>query len=392
MMRPKLPSRFLPPLLFLTSALQLTDNQVLPLLLKGLGERVWPHVGDDVAYLLVGYPLGAAIGPLLIASRFPHLRGRPVILAALLTLGAAAALFACEPPFAVALGLRTLAGAASGVLSYTLLIEAIAAGHLAVTMMTAGFLFAYVAGIPVGAKVEAWLGPGHLFGSLAAIALVLAVIGSMILRPPTPTPRKTPKPFRAFLVHGAHLNGLLTSILVGAALAGPVALFPSALQEAGRAQLTQDEVGTLYFIAGLGPLAALPMASVFLRTFGRRRVAIAGALALGPLLLLMPWSSEGFSTGGALLFLALLVETLRRTALQGHLGSLPAEEDRARYLSLRNVCVQVSIAGGIAVATLMSRVVGLQASCGIAATLAAVSALLVPEHPNGDSRGSERPA
>ncbi|MAG58739.1 MAG: hypothetical protein CMJ83_20815 [Planctomycetes bacterium] len=372
----------LPIFLFLTSALQLTDNQVLPLLVKGLGERdEWPEIGESGALdLMAAYALGAAAGPLLVTRLFPHFRGRIAIVTGLALLAFAQVGFSMVPPFAVAMGWRALAGAASGILSYALLIEAVAAGNRAVTLMTSGFLLAYVAGIPTGAKLEASVGLSTFYVGFGAVSLFLAVTAAFVV------PRGTAKPpdtstrsFASFFRERRFALGLLTSVVIGAALVGPVALFPTALQDPDGAALSQDSVGNLYYLAGLGPLLALSLAPRLLHRFGRRRVAVVGAAALAVPLLLMPLGAAAPWSGAALLIAALLIETLRRTALQGHLGTLPNDDDRPRYLALRNVCVQVSIAIGILAAQRVSNVGGLAAACGVAAVLALLAAATVPQ-------------
>ena len=62
--------------LFITAALQLTDNQVLVLVQDVLSEQYWKGQGFDAAWLFVAYPIGAAIGPLSITRLAPSFRGR----------------------------------------------------------------------------------------------------------------------------------------------------------------------------------------------------------------------------------------------------------------------------------------------------------------------------
>jgi len=371
--------------LFITAALQLTDNQVLVLVQDVLSEQYWKGQGFDAAWLFVAYPIGAAIGPLSITRLAPSFRGRRAIVTGLVVLATVQFSFAFTPSFAVALGLRALAGAASGVLSYALLIEAVAHGNRAVTVMTSGFLLAYVLGIPSAAKIAASLGLDQLFILLGVVSMALAV-GAATLRLPKHTLSvRTPRRFRDFFRNPVYRAGLATSVLIGAALAGPVAIFPKLLREQGGLNL--DDVAVVYYLGGLGPLLAIPFVPRLIRSFGRRRVAIIGAIILVVPLLAMPLGSHGVAAAAAVLLIALALESLRRSALQGHIGSLAPEDDRPRFLALRNVAVQISVSGGVTLAILLRDQLGFSAACGAAAILALCSAACIPPERRNDETG-----
>ena len=51
----------MPVFLFITAALQLTDNQVLALVAPRLNAAFWPGSAIDASWLLTAYPIGAAI-------------------------------------------------------------------------------------------------------------------------------------------------------------------------------------------------------------------------------------------------------------------------------------------------------------------------------------------
>ena len=362
---------------FLAAAFQLTDNQVFALLAATLDQEYWPD-GGDASWLLVAYPLGAALGPCLLTQLAPSVKARAVVTVSLVTLAALQFTMALAPTFALALGCRGIAGAASGILSYALLIEAVRAGDRTVTFMTAGFLLAYVLGIPSAAAVAATVGLPTLFTALGVAAALLAA-SAQILLPTSATTQHTdtPRPFRHFLASHRYRSGLITSMLIGAALAGPVAVFPQLLTSTGGMGL--NDVAWVYYLGGVGPILALPFVPRLIQALGMARTCTLGALTLVPALLAMPLGAHGTVIAGCLLMLALAVETVRRTALQAHMGGLAPEQDRPRYLALRNVAVQVSVSGGVAGAILVRDGAGFMATCVLAAALAAASARWVPK-------------
>lgn len=368
--------------LFITAALQLTDNQVLALIQGALGERYWPDLDAPAGWLLAAYPVGAALGPLSITRYAPSFRGRRAIVTGLMVLATVQLAFAFKPAFAVAIVLRMLAGAASGVLSYALLIEAVAAGNRAVTVMTSGFLLAYVLGIPSAAKIAAHLGLETLFLGLGGVSIVLAIGATTLRLPKHALATRTPRRFRDFARNPVYRNGLATSVLVGAALAGPVSIFPKLLSSVGGFSL--DDIATVYYVGGLGPLIAIPFVPRCIRAFGRRRMAIIGALILIGPLLVMPLGARGIAVAAIILLGALAIESLRRSALQGHIGSLAPEDDRPRYLALRNVAVQISVSGGITLAIQLRNGIGFGAACAAAAALAAASTWFMPPERKDD--------
>lgn len=362
--------------LFLTAALQLTDNLVLALVAPDLSKSFWPDTGVDALWLLVAYAIGAAIGPISVTRFVPAFRGRRAITTGLAVLATVQLAFALQPAYQVALVLRALAGAASGVLSYALLIEAVKCGTRAVTAMTSGFLLAYVLGIPSAAKMGDALGLPVLFQCLGGLSVILCVLALAVVHwTPASRAAGSPKRFRHFLKDPTYRAGLLTSVLVAAALAGPIPIFPTVLRQAG---LALSDVAIIYYLGGLGLILALPIVPRVIRTLGRKRTCVVGALALVAPLLAMPLGAHNAFIAAALLMLALGVEALRRSAMQAHIGSLAPDEDRPRYLTLRNIAVQISVSGGTSLAIVLHDASGFTAACAVAAALAAASALFVP--------------
>lgn len=361
-------------MLFAGSVLQVTDNQVMPLLVPGLERGVW--TGSDGTDLLVAYALGAAAGPLLVTGALPRLAGRTAAVGAMLVLGAAAAGFAALPGFPAALALRAVSGAASGVLSYALLSVAVATGSAAVHAMTAGFLTALVAGAPGGAILVHHFGVPAFFLGVAGCALVLAAGAAAVFERVPIRDTEPPRGFLRFLERTPQRNGIIVSVAMAMAISGPMAIFPGVLAEG--AALDQQGIGLAYLAAAVGPLLALAAGPVVRRRAGVRSIGVAGALLLAGMIAVLPLAGAAVATAIAVLVLALLVETIRRSAIQEIVASLAADQDRARYLALRGLCVQAGIAAGIAAAARVEESVGFGAACLAAASLAVVTAPFVP--------------
>jgi DHA1 family inner membrane transport protein len=375
-------------LLFAIAFVQVTDSQVIPILLARFGAR-WP--GSDPAGLVVAYTVGAAILPFLITLRAWRFTGRRAVLAGLALLGTADLLFAACEHFALALALRFAAGAASGILAYSTLVVATRGSPRdggAVTAMTTGFLCALVLGIPGGALVAHFFDPEALFVGLALTALALLPLSRRLL--PASTPRDTdpgPTPLARLVSDRRLLAGLVSAMIIAAAIAGPVTLFPAYLQSPEGASLDGAQVGLVYLWAGLGPLLALPLSRRIRRRFTPLALATAGNLLVAVPLLLLPTAGQHRATAAALLLLALLTETLRRSALQTHLALLAPAPDRPRYLTLRGLLAQVGIASGVLLASALTQRFGLAVACGASAALAVLAAgllLLTRKLPAGD--------
>lgn len=351
---------------------------MLPLLLRELGTEVWP--GAPVSWLVSAYALGAATIPFAVSLRFPRLPSAPLALGALATLGGLALAFALTPPFWLAVVLRALAGGASGVLGYAALGWAARHGSGAVTAQTAGFLLALVLGPAAGALLADRTGVTVPYLAIAAMAMLLCVAGLARARREGDEHANSEPPHAAHrLLRERPLRRLLlASVLIGGGVAGPVTLFPTALGDPLGAGLDLEGRALVYLLAGIGPLLALPLGRPVLARFGQTEVARAGAVVLGISLALLPLAASSFELAAIGLGGAMLLETLRRSALQAISASLPRASDRARFLALRSLCVQIGIALGVQLSFALYASGDLIIATSVGAILAASSALLVP--------------
>jgi predicted MFS family arabinose efflux permease len=374
-------------LFLLTSALQVTDNEVVALLARGMSREFFEGVTtSDVLRLLVTYPIGAALAPLLITTLWPSLRPTRAVLYGLALIAMSQGAMCFSPSLEVAMLLRAVAGAGSGILAYALLHSAANEGAALVTAMTVGFLLGMVAGVPLSALIVGFTGIVGFYAVLAALSSLL--LFAHVLRdrrmadePPWPTP---PKRFLHLLRAPVYARALLASVLVAAAIGAPMALFPTALQTDGALSLSQ--VGVVYLVAGLGPLLAWPVTSRVLRRFGAWQAARIGAATLALPLLLLPMSAATAISATILLFAALWVETLRRSAMQHHVATLAEGPDRARFLAVRNVLTYLGIALGRLGASLLPGSSALLLASLLGAGLALASSALLPAGRNSTAK------
>lgn len=365
----------IPALFFFTSVLQATDAEVMRFLIPSLKAGVWP--ASDPTYLVVAYNIGAALGPLLLIVRWPGLPARLTMTMALGVLAMSELAMGALPSFGGAIIVRALAGAASGVLSFSQLAMAVQVGGRSIAGMTAGFLVALVAGAPLAALLASRFGPGPLYLMVGAMLAGITALALWLL-PPAVSQSRTAAGFERLLSHPRLRLGILTSVLVGAGIAGPMTLLPSELQRPGGAALTLAETGRLYLVTGLGPLFALMLSGAASRLGSLRARAQRLAWPLVPAVLLLPLAATSAGFAGALITLALLFETLRRTALQGLIGQLPEQDDRTRYLGLRGIIVQVGLAIGTTLADQLRDRLGFGFACAAGALLIGASALMIP--------------
>ena len=381
-------------LFLLTAALQVADNELIALLAKRMSGTIWPHHEvDQVLRLLVSYPVGAALGALAFAKVFPRVRPVTGCLWGLGMLLVSQGLMGFLPPLEVALALRALAGAGSGILAFNLLAAAAERGTTQITAMTVGFLLGLVVGPLLATELVTRAGFTPYFLGLAGINGTLWV-GFLVLRRRDPGKMQInlePMRFRSILKNRTLFRGILCSVAIAAAIGAPMALFPTALQtDAGISLLT---LGRVYLVAGLAPLLAWPFSQSLVRSRGAFFVARAGAIALVPFLTFMSVATSGVVLATGTLFGALLIETARRTALQAHVAALAEESSRSRFLALRNLMVYLGLAAGRGAATEIGPRWGLLWVTVMAAFLACASAVLTPgedSEPVRPSAGNSR--
>ena len=114
-------------LFFSISFLQALDNQLIPVLLPLLRQEM---PGAPAGQLLTAYALACGIIPFLATARGRGDRVKTLAVSALLVMAGGAFAFAATTSFPMRLGLRAAAGAASGILSVTLLLGEIGRAHV----------------------------------------------------------------------------------------------------------------------------------------------------------------------------------------------------------------------------------------------------------------------
>lgn len=369
--------------LFVASFVQAADNHLVNPLLPEFERTLGPAAADRLPQ---SYALGAAVLPFLVALLW---RGRARLLVAPAFALHAAAAFVFYGAEADAAGAwrgalaRAAAGAASGVLSFALLSFAADAADPSararrIAFQTAGFTSALVLGVPIGAWLAATFGPRipfagvGLFGSLLALIAVRLTAGGTTDHAALGAAVRTP--FRRLFADRRSLYGLAAVFLVGAAVAGPATRLGLRLHaDAGAGTV---DIGFVYLAAGLAPIAIMPFAGRLLRRFGPAKLAALGSFAFaGPALLMGLPFAAGLVPAGALFFVALACDVLRRTGLQSLMAEAAPEADRARFLAVRGLVAQTGLAIGAEAAVPLHRGTGFFAVCAAGAALSVAGGL-----------------
>lgn len=364
-------------LFFAVSFLQALDNQLIPVLLPVLrGEMN----GAPAGAFLTGYALacGGILIPFLATAIARADRVRLLAIAALAVLGASAFAFSATTGFPVRLVARTVAGAASGVLSMTLLLAAsqIEDGRSRAqqfTVINAGYLCALVLGVPLGAVVAKNFDVSSMYAAIGTLALVLAVFFSRMRAPHASAIDSAgmTSVIRLFRHRQAALILLATGI-VGAAMAGPVGYLGSFLHD--ERHLALDAIGAVYMWAGVGPLLAMPISGRLISKWRPHRIAIAGSLIMAAPIAFFPELATSLATAAAVMLVCVFIETIRRAALQGSLAEASPPAALPRYLALRGVVVQLGLAIGYALAEAQFSHWGFGVVCAVAAGLSLAAA------------------
>jgi DHA1 family inner membrane transport protein len=362
-------------LYFAISFVQALDNQLVPVLLPELRSEM---DGAPAGQLLTAYALACGVAPFLATMRGSADRVRTLAVAALALLALAAIGFGSTASFGARLGLRAAAGAASGVLSMTLLLAASrvqdpAARARQFTLVNAGYLVALVVGVPLGAKAVVHFDVGAIYLAIGAIA---ALLGVASLRMPRDETAGAGAARHASIVrllrHREAGLILLATGVVGAAMAGPVGFLGSFL--ASDRGMDTDAIGAVYMWAGIGPLLAMPISGRVIARWRPDRIAIAGSLVIAVPIFLFGVLASSLATAASVMLACVFIETIRRAALQGSLAEAAPGPDLPRYLALRGVIVQLGLAAGYALAELQFGRWGFGAVCRIAAAMSVAAA------------------
>lgn len=361
-------------LFFAVSFVQALDNQLIPVLLPVLKKDM---PGAPAGYLLTAYAVACGVIPFLATARGRGDRLKILSVGALVVLGAAAFALGATSAFPVRLVARAGAGAASGMLSMTLLLAAARTPDERVrarrfTVITAGQLAALVAGVPIVAKLTSAFGMAAVFQAIGAVALVLALPLALLAEPRSASDSARRQSFlRLFRLREPALVLLATGI-VGAGIAGPVGYLSSFLD--GVRHLEIDAIGAVYMWAGIGPLLAMPFSGRLIARFAPSRVAIAGSLIIAVPMLFFPEFAVSVPTAAAMMFVCVFIETIRRAALQGTLSDAVPDADRPRYFAFRGVVLQLGLAAGYALAEAEFTRSGFRLVCIVAALLSVAAA------------------
>ncbi len=365
--------------LFALLALGNVDSQVmaplLPEIARGLGtNEIW--VGRTVS----GYAIAAAIAALVAGPLSDRLGRRRFLAGSAALLGAGSALSALTTSFGGFALARVATGAGAGVIS-ALSVAAIAdvvpyerRGRSMGWVATA-YTAAPVLGVPIAAFVAESLGWRANYVAFAAAGLLLGLAVEAWFREGPRSFASTSGGLRrylAFFESRARALGALSAFFITGGVTGFLLFLGAYLQK--ELGFSLGQVGMVFLWSGVASLVGAFGAGSLSDRIGKRKVALAGCLALSVVVLAVP-RVEGLALY-AVLGLAGVAIAARLAPLQSIVTELVPAESRGAYVALRNTVSQSgNAAAAIGAAALYPS--GFENVCAMAASFSLIAFVLL---------------
>ncbi len=365
--------------LFAVLALGNVDSQVLapllPEIARGLGTNE-ASVGRTVS----GYAIAAAIAALIAGPLSDRLGRRRFLAGSAALLGAGSALSAATTSFSGFALARIAAGAGAGVIS-ALSVAAIAdvvpyerRGRSMGWVATA-YTAAPVLGVPIAAFLAESLGWRANYVAFAAAGFFLGLALEAWLRESPKSPAAStagPRRYLGFFLTRATALGALSAFFITGGVTGFLLFLGAYLQK--EIGLSLGQVGMVFLWSGVASLVGAFGAGSLSDRIGKRKVALAGCLALAVFVLLVP-RVEGLALY-AVLGLSGVAIAARLAPLQSIVTELVPAESRGAYVALRNTVSQSgNAAAAIGAAALYPS--GFENVCAMAATFSLMAFVLL---------------
>jgi predicted MFS family arabinose efflux permease len=362
--------------LFALLALGNVDSQVvaplLPEIARGLGtNESW--IGRAVS----GYAVAAAIAALVAGPLSDRLGRRRFLAGGAALLGAGSALSAATGSFAGFALARVATGAGAGVIS-ALSVAAIAdlvpyqrRGRSMGWVATA-YTAAPVLGVPIAAFVAESFGWRANYVAFAAAGILLGLAVEMWLRDAKPVTGGASRRYLSFFASRGTALGAISAFFITGSVTGFLLFLGAYLQrEVG---LTLGQAGMVFLWSGFASLAGAFGAGALSDRIGKKRVALAGCLALSVFVLVVP-RVQGLALY-AVLGLAGVAIAARLAPLQSIVTELVPAESRGAYVALRNTVSQSGNAAAAAGAAALYPG-GFEHVCAMAAAFSLVAFVLL---------------
>jgi predicted MFS family arabinose efflux permease len=371
-------------ILFGVLFLGVSDNQLvgplLPAIAKDLGTTAG-HAGIIVST----YSLAAAAFALIVGPLSDRVGRKKVLVSGLALFTGASFLTYHVSSLSALVIVRAMTGFAAGTLSTCAL--SFAGDYYpyeqrgrAMGVLSMGYLFAFVVGVPAGAIAASHLGWQWVFGCLsaaAAIMFVIAVSGLPIDGAHSHWGNGNTTfigHFRTYMDHfrkADRVAGTVAAFLTSGGIVGFVIYVSPWLNTTFHMGL--ERIGLVFMVSGLAGAAASPLSGWLSDHAGKRTVIIWSNLILAVLFVIVARASLGVG-----LVLGIAALSIAHSARQGPLHALTTEiigpEVRGQYIALRNAASQV----GIAAVTTFSAAAFDASGFSAVASIAAAVTLLVP--------------
>jgi predicted MFS family arabinose efflux permease len=366
--------------------LGLVDNQILSPILPEIASSFRVGVGR-VGVTVSGYALAAAAAALIVGPLSDRLSRRPFLVGAGVTFGLASLGAFVSPSFLVFASARVLAGASAGVIS-ALVVASIAdrvpygRRGRAMGWVASAYFAAPILGVPVGSWLAdqfGWRALYVLFAGMAAL-LALALTVWLMERPREPSEVGSLGRPSAFVGYGRFLKnkvtaaGAVSAFFVSGGISGFIVYLGAYLQREFGLSLTA--VGMVFLLSGAASLVGALGAGRLSDRVGKRAVAIWGSVALGGLILAVPFLGGGLPLYAGLGLVGLAAAS-RVAPLQSLVTELVSREVRGAYVALRNTLSQLGIAVAAAAGASLFAWRGFTAVCILAGIFSLVAALIL---------------
>jgi predicted MFS family arabinose efflux permease len=248
--------------------------------------------------------------------------------------------------------------------------------------VASAYFAAPILGVPVGSWLAdqfGWRALYVLFAGMAAL-LALALTVWLMERPREPSEVGSLGRPSAFVGYGRFLKnkvtaaGAVSAFFVSGGISGFIVYLGAYLQREFGLSLTA--VGMVFLLSGAASLVGALGAGRLSDRVGKRAVAIWGSVALGGLILAVPFLGGGLPLYAGLGLVGLAAAS-RVAPLQSLVTELVSREVRGAYVALRNTLSQLGIAVAAAAGASLFAWRGFTAVCILAGIFSLVAALIL---------------
>jgi len=371
-------------ILFGVFFLGVSDNNLVGPLLPAIAKDLGTTAGH-AGIIVTTYSLAAAAFALIVGPLSDRVGRKKVLVSGLALFTGASFLTYHVSSLSALVIVRAMTGFAAGTLSTSAL--SLAGDYYpyeqrgrAMGVLSMGYMFAFVVGVPAGAIAASRLGWQWVFGCLSALAAIMFVIAVSGLPVDGAHAHRGNgnttfiDHFRTFTDHfrkADRVAGMVAAFLTSGGIVGFVIYVSPWLNTTFHMGL--ERIGLVFMVSGLAAAAASPLSGWLSDHAGKRTVIVWSNIVLAVLFVIVARASLGVG-----LVLGIAALSIAQSARQGPLHALTTEiigpEVRGQYIAVRNAASQV----GIAAVTAFSASAFDASGFSAVASIAAAVTLLVP--------------